>query len=134
MAIKIKPADKAFSDVVHAAYNHTCARCGRVGRVENSHIHTRAHRTIRWCKENGVAKCHTCHRWWHGNPTEAGVWFIATFGQGVEDLLIEKRNQKVKIPKAEEKEIAKHYREQLKIIQEKRANGEEGFIDYISWQ
>jgi len=134
MGVKITPADKAFSDVVHAAYDNTCCRCGRVGRVENSHIHSRRHRTIRWCKENGVAKCHTCHRWWHENPTEAGLWFIEVFGQGTEDILIEKKNLKVKVSKLEEKDIAKHYRQQLKIIKEKRAGGETGFIDYESWQ
>ena len=134
MAIKITPADKAFSHCIHAAYDNTCVRCGRVGRVECSHIHSRKHRTIRWCKENGVAKCHTCHRWWHENPTEAGIWFIEMFGQGVEDILLEKKNMKLKIPKSEEKEIAKHYREQLKIIQEKRAMGAVGFIDFESYQ
>ena len=133
-AIKISPADKAFSDCVRAAYDHTCARCGNTGRTECSHIHSRRHRTIRWCKENAVAKCSTCHRWWHENPTESALWFVEKFGQGVEDILLEKKNLKVKVPKTEEKEIAKHYREQLKIIQDKRDSGVSGYIDFESWQ
>lgn len=134
MSIKISPADQAFSHCIHEAYNHTCDRCGRVGRVECSHVHSRKHRTIRWCIENAIAKCHTCHRWWHENPTEAGLWFIENYGQGREDLLLEKKRQKVKVSKLEEKEIAKHYREQLKILKEKRSQGEEGFIAFESWQ
>ena len=43
-------------------------------------------------------------------------------------------NSRVKVSKIEEKEIAKHYREQLKIMQEKRAAGEEGRIEFESWQ
>jgi hypothetical protein len=134
MGIKISPADKAFSDCIHLAFDHTCARCGRVGRVECSHIHSRKHRTIRWCADNAIAKCHTCHRWWHENPTEAGLWFVEKYGQGREDILIEKKNTKLKISKIEEKEIAKHYREQLKVLTERRSNGETGILDFVSYQ
>lgn len=134
MAIKITAADKAFADCVKAAYDYTCEKCGRTGRMELSHIHSRRHRTIRWCKENGLPKCFECHAWWHQHPTESGAWFINKYGQGTEDILIEKMNMKLKIPKSEEKEIAKHYREQIKIIQEKRENGETGYIDFESYQ
>jgi len=50
------------------------------------------------------------------------------------DLLREKRDYKVKISKIEEKAIAKHYREQLKIIESRRLSGETGTIDFISYQ
>ena len=48
--------------------------------------------------------------------------------------LREKRDLKIKVPKSEEKEIAKHYREQLKIIEQKRLDGVLGYIDFESWQ
>ena len=134
MSIRISPADKAFADCVKEAYDHTCEKCGRQGRQECSHIHSRKNRTIRWCKENALPKCHSCHRWWHENPTESGKWFESKYGEGMVDLLLEKKNYKFKIPKNEEKEIAKHYREQLKIITAKRAEGQTGFIDFISYQ
>ncbi len=41
---------------------------------------------------------------------------------------------KVKVTKLEEKEIAKHYREQLVIIGALRATGETGYIDFVSYQ
>lgn len=132
--MKISPADKAFADCIKEAHNHTCAVCGIQGRMELSHIHSRRFRTIRWAVLNALPKCHTCHRWWHENPTESGAWFEKTYGEGVVDLLIEKRNAKFKVPKSEEKEIAKHYREQLKIIEQKRADGATGYIDFESWQ
>lgn len=131
--MKISPADKAFADCVKFKAQNKCVRCGMVrDRMECSHIHSRRHRTIRWCKENGTCKCHGCHRWWHENPTEAGVWFVNKFGQGIEDILIEKKNSRVKVSKLEEKEIAKHYREQLKIMEKQLKGGEP--LDFESWQ
>lgn len=132
--VKITAADKAFGDCLKAAHNDTCVVCGRQGRMEASHIHSRRHRTIRWCKENCLPKCSTCHRWWHENPTESGKWFEEKYGSGMVDLLLEKKNQIMKVPKSEEKEIAKHYRQQLKIIQGKRNEGQTGYIDYESYQ
>ena len=134
--MKISAADKAFANCVKAAYDNTCERCGIQGRMECSHIHGRRHRTIRWCHKppNAIPKCHTCHRWWHENPTESGIWFVRKYGEGVESLLIEKKNNKFKIPKAEEKEIAKHYREELKKIEQARLDGAVGYIDFVSYQ
>jgi len=43
------------------------------------------------------------------------------------ELLIEKKNSKVRVSKLEEKDIAKHYREQLKLL-------EDGAETFISWQ
>jgi len=135
MAIKISAADKIFADCVKAAYDYTCEVCGIQGRMETSHIHSRAHRNIRWCKDNAIPKCHTCHRWWHQNPTESGIWFRKKYGDHFADLLVEKKNLYVKVSKIEEKkEIAKHYREQLKIIEDKRKEGQTGYIDFISYQ
>jgi hypothetical protein len=102
--------------------------------MECSHIHSRRHRTIRWCKENALPKCSTCHRWWHENPTESGRWFEEKYGAGMVELLLEKKNVRLKVPKSEEKAVAKHYREQLKAIEQKRDDGEVGFIDFESWQ
>jgi len=49
-------------------------------------------------------------------------------------LLREKRDSRVKVSKKEEKEIAAHYREQLKIIEAKRLDGVTGVIDFVSYQ
>ena len=114
--MKITPADTAFSKAIKLRDNNTCQRCGiKRDRMECSHVKGRRHRTVRWDLLNAKTLCHSCHRWWHENPTESGLWFIETFGQWREDLLLEKMNNRIKIPKSEEKDIAKHYREQCKI-------------------
>ena len=132
--IKVTAADKAFADCVKEAYDYTCQVCGIQGRMELSHIHSRRHRNIRWAKDNALPKCFNCHAWWHQHPTESGVWFRNKYGEQFADRLIEKKNEYVKVPKTEEKAIAKHYREQTKMIREKREAGQTGFIDFESWQ
>lgn len=137
--MKISPADSSFSKCVRAANDYTCYRCGKVLDKSSTGLHcshnfTRSHRTIRWCKENALPLCYSCHSWFGGNPLDSGIWLEKELGSGVVEMLREKKNAKVKVTKLEEKEIAKHYREQLKIIEKKRAEGQTGYIDFISYQ
>ena len=133
--MKITAADKYFSLCVRNAADNTCEWCGKSdARMECSHVYSRRHRTIRWDAMNAVCKCNGCHKKWHESPLNAFTWFESKFGIGRIDLLREKMNMKVKVSKIEEKEIAKHYREQLKEIEAKRAKGEIGHIEFISYQ
>ena len=55
-------------------------------------------------------------------------------GDGFITLLKEKRDSRIKVSKVEEKEIAKHYRQQLKILEQKRLDGQQGQLTFESWQ
>jgi len=133
--MKISPADKWFSMCVREAADNVCAVCGeKKDRTETSHIFGRRHRTVRWCKENALCKCHGCHRWWHERPTESGNWFREKYGAGIEEILYEKIHSRQKVPKTEEKEIAAHYRKEHKKLLEIRATGKKGQLDFESWQ
>jgi len=132
--MKMSPADTAFSKCIREANNYTCEWCGKDGRMECSHVYSRRHRTIRWCKDNAKSLCNGCHRKWHESPVAAFKWFEGNYGNGRVELLIEKMNNKTKVSELEEKDIGKHYREQLKLILEKREAGAVGYIDFISWQ
>lgn len=137
--IKRSPADMWFSKCVRAANNYTCACCGKVLDASSSGLHcshnfSRRHRTIRWCKENALPLCYSCHAWFGGNPADSGKWLEEELGEGVLNILREKRDSKTKVTKQEEKDIAKHYREQFKIIEQKRANGVTGYIEFESYQ
>lgn len=139
MAIKVKPADTAFSKCIRAANDYLCYKCGTAYDKSSTGLHcshnfSRRHRTIRWCKENALSMCFSCHSWFGGNPADSGHWLETEIGEGVVQVLREKRDSGVKVSKLEEKDIAKHYREQLKIIEKKRINGHDGFIDFVSWQ
>lgn len=130
--MKTNPADTAFSRCVREAANWTCERCGKVHEkgsqgLHCSHIYSRRHRTIRWCKDNVQALCYSCHQWFGGNPADSGEWVTELLGEGHIEMLREKMNSKVKVSKLEEKEIAKHYRQELKKL-------ESGASDFDSWQ
>lgn len=113
--MKISAADTWFSKAVKLRDNNTCQKCGiQKERMECSHVHSRRHRTIRWDLMNAKTLCHGCHRWWHENPTESGKWFEETYGITHVEILLEKKNAYFKVPKSEEKEISKHYREECK--------------------
>lgn len=133
MAIKTKPADQAFSRCVRTAANWTCERCGSVHEkgsmgLHCSHIFSRRHRTIRWSKDNVQALCFSCHQWFGGNPADSGYWVTELLGAGHMDLLREKKDSKQRVSKQEEKDIAAHYRAELKRLEA----GE--ITDFESWQ
>ena len=102
--------------------------------MECSHRFSRRHRTIRWCKDNADSLCSGCHRKFGENPLDGAAWLTKKLGEGFIDMLREKRDLKIKISKDEEKQIARHYRLQLRNIEERRANGETGIIPFKSWQ
>lgn len=138
-AVKRSPADAAFSLCVRESQDWVCECCGKVLErgsmgLHCSHIFSRRHRTIRWCKENAQALCFSCHQWYGGNPADSGKWIEEVMGEGAIEILREKRDSKVKVSKLEEKDIAKHYREQHKKLLERRANGETGPLSFESWQ
>jgi hypothetical protein len=55
-------------------------------------------------------------------------------GESALEVLREKRDSRVKVPKTEEKEIAAHYRKELKKIQSLIDGGTEPPYDFESWQ
>jgi hypothetical protein len=69
-----------------------------------------------------------CHRWYHEQPTESGVWVRELMGEGAYQLLVEKKEQIMKVSKIEEKEIASHYRKEYNRMVK------ENIFTFDSWQ
>ncbi|MDO4642505.1 MAG: recombination protein NinG [Cardiobacteriaceae bacterium] len=137
--IKRTPADEAFSKCVRERANYCCERCGRQYDASSTGLHcshhfSRRHRTIRWCGDNAMALCYTCHEWFGGNPADSGVWLRTILGDGMLDILRGKMNARVKVSKDEEKEIAAHYRSELKLMRAERKAGIVGRVEFVSWQ
>ena len=61
-------------------------------------------------------------------------WIENHLGEARLEIVEDLKNSIFKIPKSEEKAIAKHYREELKKLQERRANGEVGYLEFEGWQ
>jgi hypothetical protein len=137
--MKTSTADSYFSKCVRASNDYVCERCKKQYDKSSSGLHcshnfSRRHRTVRWCKENTLPLCFACHQWFGGEPLESGKWLENYIGIGMVEMLIEKKNSKVKVSKLEEKEISDHYRKELKKIEAKRASGETGVIEFDSYQ
>lgn len=116
--MKVSAADTWFSKAVKLRDKNACQKCGiQRDRMECSHVYGRRHRTIRWDLLNAKTLCGGCHRWWHENPTESGRWFVDRFGEQRLEILREKRDSRIKVPKSEEKEIAKHYKKEVKAME-----------------
>ena len=135
MAIKRTPADKAFSDCAREAHDYTCQNCGKNNRhnpqaCHLSHFYGRRGRSTRWYKDNGFCLCAGCHNYLGEHPLEHSIFVKEILGEGCLDILTERAFTPMKVTKDEEKEIARHYREQLKKILEARKNGVDGFIDF----
>lgn len=117
MGIKRTNADIAFSEAIRFAANHTCEHCGREGRTECAHIVGRREKTLRWCADNAMALCHSCHRSFTENPLDFSVWVTQRIGQGMVDILNEKRRGILKDNKSTRDEVAKHYRAELRRME-----------------
>ena len=119
MAIKRDAADKWFSDVVRKKAGHVCESCNKVeGRMECAHIYGRAAKSVRWSMDNAVCLCHYCHMRFTANPLEFTKWLEETLGEGHMEMLREKWQVLMKTNKQLRKEIAKHYREEFKKLDE----------------
>ena len=119
MAIKRDAADKWFSDVVRKKAGHVCESCNKVeGRMECAHIYGRSAKSVRWSLDNAVCLCHYCHMRFTANPLEFTMWLEETLGEGHMEMLREKWQVLMKTNKQLRKEIAKHYREEFKKMDE----------------
>lgn len=128
MAIKRCPADAAFSKAVRMSRNNTCEHCKRSdGKLELAHIYGRRAKSVRWDTLNGLALCHTCHRYFTENPLDFNEWMKGYLGQGYLDILNEKRQHLLKTNTKYRAAVAAHYRGQIKLM-------EAGPHDLVSYQ
>jgi len=122
MAIKRDAADIAFSNAVRLFKRYTCEHCKRTAyegypQMELAHIYGRASKSVRWCVDNALCLCHTCHAFFTANPVDFMCWLTDHIGQGMIQLLNEKRNKIQKTTKDYRKEVAKHYRREIKLME-----------------
>ena len=128
MGIKRCPADEAFSKAYRMSKGFICEHCGRSdGKTEAAHIYGRRAKSVRWDTLNILCLCHTCHRTFTENPLDFETWLNGYLGQGYLDILNEKRQSLFKTTAAVRKDIARHYREQIRLM-------ERGPHDLVSYQ
>ena len=130
--MKIKPADTWFSKAIRHSRGYECeCRQKCTDNCKQLHVHhligRGKSRRLRWSPLNVILVCVNCHDWMHGTNWESGPWLERYIGSGALDLLTEMRNEYIKIPVSQEKEISKHYRDELRRMES------EGSTDLQSW-
>ena len=139
MSVKRFPADIAFSRALRESYDWNCQKCNLNfshdhGMLDAAHIHTRKHRSTRWCYKFGaIPLCKSCHRRFTDFPLEWGDFCKSYFGEAWYDEAKRKAWQVGKYTKAEQKEIAAHYRAEEERIKNERREGKTGHIELISY-
>ena len=132
-AIKRDIADAAFSDCVRERADRTCESCGKpasVIKLECAHIFGRKNKTLRQHPDNALCLCFSCHLYFTGNPLEFSDFVRNLLGDDRIEILREVGRGITKYNKQFVKDCAKHYREQYKILCEKRSMGEVGRIEF----
>lgn len=117
MGIRVDKRDTVFSKLIRGR-DGCCVKCGRSDtRLECSHIFSRRHIATRWDLMNAKTLCHTCHRWWHSNPTESGAWAEGYFGEGVIAELRRKALTPTKLTKRDKEDIYKDLKQRLELME-----------------
>jgi len=98
--------DDICREVIRLRDDNQCQKCGKTIKGSNSHpCHVVA-------KGNGASirrfdllniflGCMNCHRWWHDQPTESGLWFAKKFPARDAYLEIYRYGKPAKISTAE---------------------------------
>ena len=132
MAIKRDASDKWFSDAIRLRDNWCCRICGKSFGGPDQGLHTmhivgRREKIVRWSADNAVAGCAACHRKMSEDPIGWVRWLEKTLGEGHIELLTEKRREHLKTTKATRADVARHYREEFRRMEET------GCRDLVSW-
>lgn len=133
--IRITPADSAFSKCVRERAGWRCERCGEQHNrtsqgLHASHHHRRGQWGVRFDPMNAESLCYGCHS--HVGGTQERMDEVLT---EPEQQLLRERKEDIALAKLYRKTkgkgvIAKHFRDELKRMQELRAGGEMGRIEF----
>lgn len=133
MALKITPADSAFSKLVRERSGWKCESCGTQHQEGSQGLHcshwiSRGNWQLRHHPWNGSAACYACHM------REGGNWAFRLLTDWQREHLME-LSQDLSLGKAARKtkgkgEIAAHYRAELDVMRQARECGHTGRIDF----
>jgi hypothetical protein len=137
LIVKRDVADTAFSNFIRERDDFTCQRCrkfypeGRRQGLHCSHFFSRRHQATRFYSGNAAAHCFSCHQYLGGNPIEFSEWINDHIGDEAFAELRAKKEKIKKRTKREKKEIAAHWRAQLKYL--RRCRDEERQFCVMEW-
>jgi len=104
-----------------------CVSCGSTETNQAMHIYGRRNKAVRYSLDNLLTGCYTCHRLFGESPVAFIDFCTQHLGEGHMEILREKSQGIMKDNKVTRDEIAKHYREQVRM---KELNEDHQFISY----
>jgi hypothetical protein len=114
MRIKLTEADKQFSLALRARYP-ICQMCYKQPATQLCHIKGRRTHATRYSVTNALSGCFTCHQWMGENPLDFNDW-LEYQHPGRKDRIYLLAQGYFKNNAFNRKLVAKHYREQHKLI------------------
>jgi len=138
VAIKRDALDALFSDLIRERVNWTCEKCERNFAHERvqlqcAHIVGRRVLLLRHDPRNAVALCASCHHYFTDRPLEFAGWVRGHIGDTIPDELKRLSNVVHKKHKTWKKEARAHYREELKKMEQKRKDGDVGYLEFVGY-
>lgn len=137
MALKITPADSAFSKCIRERASWCCEVCGTGYTpsdkgLQCSHYFGRGNWSVRFDPENAEAACTACHFEMETNPHAFSERWREKLGPVRYEALLERKNdlnrgREYRRTKGKG-DVAKHYRDELKRMQD---SGDKDFCGWI---
>ena len=136
--IKITSGDKYFSLCVRERAGWTCDRCKEkytppTMALHCAHWHSRGNWFVRFDPSNALAMCMGCHLFTQRERDEHRKTMLRYINEIELDRLAFDRNRPAYGVKKRVSEIAKHYRAELAKMQQQRAEGVTGRIEFEGW-
>ena len=142
-AVTMATLDTSFRKAIHESYDYRCAyqNCPDCGNhsfrysdvsIECAHFHNCRASAGRWHPDNVACLCHERHAYLEVHNAEEAIFFGALLGDRYESLIIRMQGL-YRYKPWERAEMTAHYRAQMRHIEKRRAKGETGFIDVVSW-
>lgn len=138
MKIRRDKADDLFSKLVRERAGWCCETCnkyfpeGHRQGLHCSHLYSRRHGALRYFPGNAIAQCFGCHQRYGADPVEFTYMIEGIFGRKHMENLMVKKQGTLKIPTWYKAEIIKRLKAELDRMQEKRADGNNGRIEFKS--
>lgn len=87
----IKKLDKLASKIVRS--KGRCEWCGGNGKLDCAHIIPRTYKSTRWYLPNLIPLCFLCHKRWHDEPYDSGIWIREHLGEDHMQMLTVMKRQ-----------------------------------------
>lgn len=137
--IKRDVCDDLFSKLVRERSGWCCDACGKFYPAGNrmglhcSHYFGRRYKGTRWHPDNAWSHCYGCHSKFEGDPYMFTRWVTERLGEGRVEILREKAYAVKKLSASDKKEMAAHFRQELKRLEALRKQGATGRLEFEGW-